>query len=125
MPYWVEIDVINKTSAPHAFTIPTGRMISPKDRTSMPKSRTSSLQQTPQSLFPQMARQLLLFQQSALIQAIDRRTILLWTLQPLVRKTDPIMSFRVGGCRIDTELCLTSACSRQGKPETLGVGEIL
>jgi hypothetical protein len=31
MPYWVEIEVNNPTSKPHVFTIPKGRMISPKD----------------------------------------------------------------------------------------------
>jgi len=30
MPYWVETEVINVTNTPHTFTIPKGRMISPK-----------------------------------------------------------------------------------------------
>jgi hypothetical protein len=31
MPYWVEIEVINPTNTERAFTIPKGRMISPKN----------------------------------------------------------------------------------------------
>jgi len=31
MPYWVEIEVANPTEIEHTFTIPKGRMISPKD----------------------------------------------------------------------------------------------
>lgn len=31
MPYWVEVEVVNPTDSPRAFTIPKGRMISPKD----------------------------------------------------------------------------------------------
>ncbi len=31
MPYWVEIEVENKTDAARSFTVPKGRMVSPKD----------------------------------------------------------------------------------------------
>ncbi|MCD6261977.1 MAG: hypothetical protein J7J52_03015 [Deltaproteobacteria bacterium] len=31
MPYWVEIEVENQTDKERVFTIPKGRMISPKD----------------------------------------------------------------------------------------------
>ena len=30
MPYWVEIETVNPTDVQHTFTIPKGRMISPK-----------------------------------------------------------------------------------------------
>jgi len=31
MPYWVEVEVVNPTDTAKTFTIPKGRMISPKD----------------------------------------------------------------------------------------------
>lgn len=31
MPYWVEIEVTNQKNKPYTFTIPKGRMISPKN----------------------------------------------------------------------------------------------
>jgi hypothetical protein len=39
MFYWVEIEIENPTANPHTFTIPKGRMISPKD----PKSKVQNL----------------------------------------------------------------------------------